>query len=185
MSGRHAADLNTQVMENLGLLEAWALWGQGEALNGMSLWGIPMIWWGRAGKIAAFLGGLTVVLDVIGPDRIREFGVRVKGARPERHLMRIEPVLGILGGVAGIIGFLWALAVWLNLFEPSATLENPIVRAGGAVMSVLTVVLSPPILRGAVLGFGVLLENKRTERVIRWAGVMLLVGGFHFDLLAG
>jgi hypothetical protein len=34
-----------------------------------------MIWWGRAGKIAAFLGGLTVVLDVIGPDRIREFGM--------------------------------------------------------------------------------------------------------------
>jgi hypothetical protein len=99
--------------------------------------------------------------------------------------MRIESVLGILGGVSGLIGALWALAVWFNLFEPYGTLENPLVRAGGAVIGVLAVVVSPPILRGAVLGFGVLLENKRTERVIRWAGVMLLVGGFHFDLLAG
>jgi hypothetical protein len=184
MSGRHAADLDTQVMENLGLLEAWALWGQGKALNGMSLWGIPMIWWGRAGKIAAFLGGLTVVLDVIGPDRIREFGVRVKGARPERHLVRIERVLGMLGALAGLMGFLWAIVVGFNLFEPPATLVN-LLRAAGPVIFLLGVVVSTPIIRGALLGFGVILENKRTERVIRWSGVMLLIGGFHFDLLAG
>jgi hypothetical protein len=168
MSGRHAADLNTQVMENLGLLEAWALWGQGKALNGMSLWGIPMIWWGRAGKIAAFLGGLTVVLDVIGPDRIREFGVRVKVARPERHLMRIAPVGAILGALSGLIGALWAIVGWLNLFEPSGTFEK-LLRAGAAVIGVLGVVVSPPIIRGAVLGFG---ARRFQSAVMAGSGVM-------------
>ena len=28
-----------------------------------------------------------------------------------------------------------------------------------------------------------LLENRRSERIIRWFGVVLFIGGFHFDLL--
>jgi hypothetical protein len=42
----------------------------------------------------------------------------------------------------------------------------------------------PRILSFLVLGFGRLIENPRSERVIRLLGVVLLLSGFHFDLLA-
>lgn len=53
-----------------GWLDAWMAWWGGKTLIGTTLWGIPILWWGRIGKLMQFLGGLTVVLDLIGPERL-------------------------------------------------------------------------------------------------------------------
>src|SRR5687768_6764961 len=35
------------------------------------MFGIPILAWGRTGKVAAFIGGATVVLEIVGPDRLK------------------------------------------------------------------------------------------------------------------
>jgi hypothetical protein len=32
---------------------------------------LPVLWWSRGGKVDSFLGGATLILDLIGPDRLR------------------------------------------------------------------------------------------------------------------
>ncbi|MFF4625737.1 hypothetical protein [Nonomuraea jabiensis] len=42
----------------LGALQMWFLGNR--ALQDSTMYGLGMLWWGRFGKIAAFLGGMTV-----------------------------------------------------------------------------------------------------------------------------
>lgn len=58
------------------LLELVNLWLSGQSVAGLDLWGLPVVWWARFGKLAQFTAGLTVVLDLIGPERLRAFGDR-------------------------------------------------------------------------------------------------------------
>lgn len=58
--------------------ELWGRWIVGEQLADTRLWGWPLLGWGRAGKVLQFLAGLTVVLDLIGPEPLRAFGARLR-----------------------------------------------------------------------------------------------------------
>src|SRR6478672_11546884 len=45
----------------------------------MSLWGmIPLLVVGRIGKIMSFIGGVVAVVDILGPDRIRQWATRTR-----------------------------------------------------------------------------------------------------------
>ncbi|MEU7859251.1 hypothetical protein [Nonomuraea sp. NPDC049141] len=59
------------------LWELWTRWLDGQQLTGATLWGQPLYIWGRLGKALQFLAGLTVVLDLIGPEPLRAFGRRM------------------------------------------------------------------------------------------------------------
>jgi hypothetical protein len=58
-------------MADISYFDAWRLWLEGRSTLGNNLFGVPMIWLGRAGKIAAFIGRTAVILDIVGPERIR------------------------------------------------------------------------------------------------------------------
>ncbi|MGH8876005.1 MAG: hypothetical protein ACRD0P_01465 [Stackebrandtia sp.] len=60
-------------------------WSGGEATSNLTAWGIPMLSWGRLGKIAQFLAGLVVILDLLDPDKLRS-----KGSRAGRQLADID-----------------------------------------------------------------------------------------------
>ncbi|MCP2257907.1 hypothetical protein LX15_001593 [Streptoalloteichus tenebrarius] len=60
-------------MESLGLLDAVGRWGSGQPLDGVALWGLPVPWLGRAGVCLQVLGGLAIVLDLVGPARLRQW----------------------------------------------------------------------------------------------------------------
>ncbi|WP_285607226.1 hypothetical protein [Actinokineospora globicatena] len=53
-----------------------ALWLSGKQTSGATLWGLSMVWWGRVGKLLQFLAGCVVVLDLVGPERLRAVGAR-------------------------------------------------------------------------------------------------------------
>lgn len=59
---------------DVGLLDAWRHWFLGESLDPLYLWGISIFWWGRIGKVLEFAAGLTIVAEIIGPERLRRFG---------------------------------------------------------------------------------------------------------------
>ena len=54
-----------------------------------------MTWWGRAGKIFQFLGGLAVILDLVGPDRLRAWGAQLRETNTA-SLERVRKILPVL-----------------------------------------------------------------------------------------
>lgn len=53
-----------------------AMWFSGKQTSGATLWGLSMVWWGRVGKLLQFMAGCAVILDLVGPDRLRAIGAR-------------------------------------------------------------------------------------------------------------
>jgi len=56
------------------LLKLWSLWWWGQLPADSMLWGMNLVYWARIGKLAQFIGGVTIIADIIGPERIRAFG---------------------------------------------------------------------------------------------------------------
>lgn len=56
------------------LFEAWGDWLGGQLKGDTLIWGVELIWWGRIGKLLQFMGGATIVAEIIGSHRLRGFG---------------------------------------------------------------------------------------------------------------
>jgi hypothetical protein len=75
-------------------LHLWGRWLSGEKVDDARLWGLPMLAWGRTGKLLQFAAGLTVILDLIEPERLRKFGTRLRDQSWRQLADRLElPVL--------------------------------------------------------------------------------------------
>jgi hypothetical protein len=61
----------------------WSSWWAGRSTQNLYVLGLSMLWWGRIGKYLQFLGGLTVVLDIVGPERLRSIGAQGKARRDQ------------------------------------------------------------------------------------------------------
>lgn len=53
---------------------AWSVWATGSSASQLPLWGHTVMWWARLGKVLSFVAGIVVVLDLIGPSRLRNLG---------------------------------------------------------------------------------------------------------------
>lgn len=73
--------------------EAWSHWFAGQPLGDARLWGMPILWWGRIGKLAQFAAGLAVVLDLIGPERLRAWGQQLGAVNPREGWARIKSAI--------------------------------------------------------------------------------------------
>jgi hypothetical protein len=59
----------------LTLPQAWSYWWQGCHLDEhLRMWGLYMLWWARIGKLLQCVAGLTIIAEIIGPERLRAFG---------------------------------------------------------------------------------------------------------------
>lgn len=162
------------IVADISYFEAWGMWLNGRSTLGNNLFGMPMIWWARGGKIAAFVSGFTVVLDILGPDKLREFADRVRRINPNR-LLTLER-----GAMVG-----------LGAFSALAVLAVELIRVGLVALQ-LAVVLGVIVIAATytqVLGRAIrkvadLIENPRTARWWRFVSFLIFIIGFHFDLLA-
>ncbi len=68
-------------MQTVSFWQAWGLWFDGRSVAGFRLWGLPVLWWGRFGKLGQFTGGLAAIIDIVGVARITGWGERLR-ARP-------------------------------------------------------------------------------------------------------
>ncbi|MER5388209.1 hypothetical protein [Saccharopolyspora sp. NPDC002686] len=62
------------MVQDVGFWEAVGLWLSGQKLENFTMYGCPMLYWARIGKCLQFIGGAAIVLDLIGPQRLREWG---------------------------------------------------------------------------------------------------------------
>lgn len=61
-------------MGTIDIFVAWQLWFSGMLEPHFLLWGVPLFWWGRIGKLVEFASAGTIIADILGPERIRVYG---------------------------------------------------------------------------------------------------------------
>ena len=61
-------------MNEISIIQAWTLWLTDHLSPHMTIWGVSIFWWGRIGKMMQFVGAITIIADIIGPEQIRRFG---------------------------------------------------------------------------------------------------------------
>jgi hypothetical protein len=162
------------------------------------VWAIRALWWGRNAKIAAILGALVILLDIIGADRIKrtaEFGERgtkrlLKGGinlfKAFRGQMRdwLTPVIAIWGLYLGASYFAsWlspSAARWLNEHGLWSDVVMTIIVVALGVIPVLWIIAL------AVLGVIRLpfwwLSKPYVALTFRWFALMMILMGFAIDM---
>ena len=189
------------------LTEAWTLWLQGNHMpDAALLWGIKFLWWARIGKALQCIAGLTIVAEIIGPERIRAFG---KSFNPKITVWQFfeflvllvraiaELVWFALGAIrrvalytiiVAVLAFLgWRFEVpVLSAVERLALTTGMIVGliALPTILTILGVLLGGSLLDVFVLSpVALILEHPALDRIVKIVALLLLIIGFHFDFL--
>jgi hypothetical protein len=159
---------------SIGYFEAWRCWAGGQDIGDRELLTVPILWWGRAGKIAAFLGGATIILDLIGPERLKTWG-----KQKER--------LSYSGGQTLL---LLMIAVAVLVGNPSVGIEKLPLLVRVPLSIALAVGMFGFVRLVAKIGswlgtrFSLMLDQEKPAHGLRVFAVYLIFVGFHFDLLA-
>lgn len=61
--------------------ELWVRWWRGELVSVEVLWGQRVFEWGRVGKMMQFAGALTIIVEIVGPERLDRLGLRLRRFR--------------------------------------------------------------------------------------------------------
>ncbi|MGW5686469.1 hypothetical protein [Nonomuraea sp. NPDC003754] len=162
----------------LSLFDAWAAWAGGIDIRSRLLWGLEIYWWARIAKVATLIGGLIIILDIIGPERIQRYLDERKNHAPSRigdfvmsTLIALSLLLFLFGGGA------------LHQRDPGA---GPYVFlicgyiVGGVLWSRYGGRTEAAIVRTIVKIF----DHSAVFKYTRIISLVLLLSAFHFDLLA-
>ena len=72
------------------LCQAWANWWSPLiSPDAPRLWGYPFVWLGRFGRTLQFLGVVTLMLDIVGVERLQSAGNRLSFRTASRKVRRI------------------------------------------------------------------------------------------------
>ncbi|MFJ9553199.1 hypothetical protein ACIRPH_05255 [Nocardiopsis sp. NPDC101807] len=162
---------------DLTLTEAWTLWWSGQQLTEHSIHGMSVLWAARVGKFMAFLAGTTIVLDLIGGERLIEWGRQIRGPK---H-----------AALSGRTAYLFAGLVGAPLVYVAHTAEqpnDPFFIVGFRLLSILLIIgaFIATVWAGPrlVTLVGNAFSNQKLERLIRGIAVPLFFLGFALDYLA-
>jgi hypothetical protein len=184
-------------MQNLGILEAIARWFDGQKLDSMTLYGWPILYWGRLGKLLTFIGGAVAIVDLVGPEALRRWGARYRSKVP-RILFVVLPLAGVfLYFTFAITGFHFDFESDNRVFEQAS--ELPVPHAGPAIpptkseavlitlpllFAIISFALAHWVSKGAARLLVWAFDNERPALAVKWMGYFLLFIGFFLDFLA-
>ena len=66
------------------LIDAWKSWQGSPLPPDFVLWSRPIHWWGRIGIAIQLVAGLAILLEVVGPERIRKRGEKLRSGAERR-----------------------------------------------------------------------------------------------------
>lgn len=153
------------------------MWLSGQQLTEHTLYGVPVLWLSRAGKLLAFLAGTTIVLDFIGSERLVKWGNK---AGRSGHLAIAVIVLFPVG----------ALVLTETLRPGEWLLENHPPWVLWLTMAIFVPIVwwslkrLPVFSMKLVVRFGRMLANPKFERWLRSFAIPLFFLGFALDYLA-
>lgn len=196
-------------MDDIGLLEAWSRWASGPLRDSL-LWGLEIWWWGRIGILLSATGIVGLIVDIVGPDKLREIGRNLKDKAHIRE--QAETVRKMVLVTAKSVAFVLALCLFLGFgikglvnlraHVESSLLQDVIWFIIALLLLICVYFLIPamkPILMGMLLmlvmlaretalhslaGAAWIMEHRHLRRALHVFILLALVIGLHFDLLA-
>jgi hypothetical protein len=193
------------------------------------LYGKQIIWWGRAGKILEFIAALTIIAEIIGPEKMRNFG---KSLHAKSTMVKVIArlnyirmwVRGMFGGppkgvnegewekeakkyqesILGGAYYLFAFILFIIGLNVSVSIAGKYVLSGLGLIIVyvtwyLALLLSLLLIFAILIGWvsigliidllliapiAWILDKEYLGKWIKVASIIMLLIGFHFDLLA-
>lgn len=154
-----------------GLLEVVSQWLSGRKVDdNLVVLGLEMIWWGRIGKVLAFLGGGTIILDIIGPERVTEWSKARRAVAPRTR----RAVHHLVVSLAFLV---------IALVVPPLIMRNDLPALQlTVVVAVAVVALMSFAGRAVADGVARLLRKGAGATVLRLCAAILLSVGFLLDL---
>jgi len=144
---------------------------------------MPMLWWGRLGKLAQLAAGLIILVDLLGKKRMEKYAkatvgryeddIRVLHLRPYQVALYYIIWLSIsVGGIVAVFTLLLSRIGW----PVSISLSLVFIALGRFIAGMVFVQLFAAI--------RLLARSLKPEHPVRWFSFYLALVGFHFDLLA-
>jgi hypothetical protein len=215
----------------MNLLEAWSLWLSGDLSSNAVLLGISILWWGRLGKLMEFVGGATIIADIIGPEKIRRFGTslhnaitpmllmeflrnsfqwyvvifrhslmkdyadettakRIASAEEELHHSKLSNLNYLICFVLTVIivsSVELHPSPWIFLVEATIIFFCLLVSISPTltVVTIISITMAGLLFNSIVIKpLAWVLEHPALDRFTKFASLLLLLGGFHFELLS-
>jgi hypothetical protein len=79
------------MQENIDLRKIWDIWTSGESVSNYYLNGVKILWIGRTGKVIGFISALTIIIDIVGVDKAKEFGESARKLISGRFFVKVIP----------------------------------------------------------------------------------------------
>lgn len=166
-------------------------WANGQLSPDTVLYGLKLFWWARIGKGLEFIAALSIIADILGPERLRSYGKWLKssvlGEGGLVFLISLSSVMLLCFMVYTIYR-----AVHMDLFLHG----NFLVKIGIIFAAMLIANLIGAPLVGLLVGFLAVflvakpiealvwvLEKRNGDKWLKSVSLILLLAGFHFDLL--
>lgn len=170
--------------------DAWALWFSGKEVPADAYLGwLTILVWGRIGKGVAFIAGLTVILDLAGPERLRALGAKQRrDPVARRRTVNLSSVvqLAIAFAVSWLVSQPFLIAnqrlrsTDVAAYVAASVLTFIVFASVSYLLTRLAVRLSQRV--PALLAE--FLDSTRPGQQLRYVALVLLLIGFHLDLLA-
>ena len=101
-------------MEALSFFDAVGLWLRGDLSPDHTMGPLPIFAWARIGEFLSFCGGITIILDILGEEKIRKIGRKMRDLIDFRsevvgmfytivHAVEQVPAENKLGGVGRVV----------------------------------------------------------------------------------
>jgi hypothetical protein len=173
LRSRAAGRLGSQPVD-LGLWDAVSMWLSGQKLEDFSMWGLPMLWWARTGKLLQFTGGMVVIVDLLGPEwfwkqarRLRPAAERFWGTKPWQVVVRSLLFAALALLVVAAVGY---FAGWLG--EGSARRFMVLGAFSGLLASAVIGLSTLAVLIALTIPWG------QRHHAARWLAFILVCAGF-------
>ncbi len=173
-------------MKEISYLEAWQLWFSGQQTNGFLLWGVQILWWGRIGKVIQLISALAILVEIIGVERVRHFGNSIHQDFTVWQIWRatkatIQQFSREHSGLSKEFSY-HAISARISFATKwiSFVAKRLLVFIEQGSFSILYLFFNSFI----VEPFAYILERPHIDKVVQIISVLMLLIGFHFDLLA-
>ncbi|WP_143168800.1 hypothetical protein [Amycolatopsis australiensis] len=170
--------------------EAWQVWWSGKKLDDSTVFmQLSTVTWARIGKLLEFAGGLTVLLDLAGQDRIQQY---VRAATIAFEGLLDWEIRRFVSFVDNFARTVWIVAEVSMMAALATALNSQIITVTTIVLGVIVILINllNLLTRQTMLvilliapALIYLLKGERTWHPVRWLAFLLFLIGFHFDLL--
>lgn len=194
-------------MRDVSWWEAWSLWWDGESTQSLRIAGHPLYQWARIAKTVVLVAVLPLLVELIGADKVRGFGERMRDLAKSRRGARLwaafqqhhDVIVGVGSGVAVVAACLAVVllvlgAVFDRFGESLSTVSDFLINTVAAwtlvgtlafvllvgLLTVLAVVVELVVIRPITWA----LMSPRFEWTTKGLALVLLVSGSCVDLLA-